>query len=143
MSKRSNATPAGAARTCLLVAGSISAGVHAGLAPEHLHEWLPLGAAFSAAAVILTAAVAASAIRPADHRPPRALAMVLAGMIVAYASTRVVALPPLDPTREPLDALGLSTSAIEAAGLVVALHLSRRPSTRRRFLFALSPGGTQ
>ena len=34
----------------LLTAGAVSSGVHAGLAPEHMQEWLPLGAAFVGAA---------------------------------------------------------------------------------------------
>lgn len=140
--RRPNATPAGGKRTCLLVAASVSAGVHAGLAPEHLREWAPLGAAFVAVAVVVSAAVAAFAVRPADRRPPQALALLLAGTIAAYASTRLHALPPLDPTREPLDALGLFTTAVEAAGLLVALRLGRPPS-RSHVPFALSPGGTR
>lgn len=143
MKERTEATSAGIATACLLVAGSLSAGVHAGLAPEHLREWAPLGAAFIAAAVILSAAVAACAIRPASPRPAQALALLLAGMIAAYAATRLFALPPLDPTREPLDALGLTTTAIEAAGVLLALRVSRRSPTRTPIQLALSPGGTR
>jgi hypothetical protein len=60
----------GIERTTLLVAGSVGAGVHAGLAPEHLHEWLPLGIAFVASAAVLAAAVVVLAVRPDDTRPP-------------------------------------------------------------------------
>jgi hypothetical protein len=46
----------------LIGAGAVGAGVHAAIAPEHLHEWAPLGASFVAVAVILAAAVAAVVI---------------------------------------------------------------------------------
>jgi hypothetical protein len=110
--------------TVVLVAGSVAAGVHAGLAPEHLHEWAPLGAAFVAAAVTAGAAVAAIAFRPAAALPLRALGLLLAALVAGYAATRLLALPPLDPEREPLDGLGVVTTCIEALGLLVALHLS-------------------
>jgi hypothetical protein len=110
--------------TVVLVAGSVAAGVHAGLAPEHLNEWPPLGAAFVAAAVAAGAAVAAIALRPAAIAPLRALAVLLAALVAGYASTRLLALPPLDPEREPLDRLGVVTTSVEALGLLLALHLA-------------------
>jgi hypothetical protein len=119
-------------RTLLLVAGAVSAGVHAGLVPEHLHEWPPLGAAFVASAAAVALSVAALVLRPESLWPPRILATLLGGLIVAYALTRLAALPPLDPDREPLDLLGVCTCAIEAAGLVVAV----RPR-----LTLVTPGG--
>jgi hypothetical protein len=119
-------------RTVLLLAGAVSAGVHAGLAPEHLHEWPPLGAAFVAAAAAAALAVAALVLRPASLWPPRVLGALLGGMIVAYALTRLAALPPLDPDREALDLLGVCTCAVEAAGLVAAV----RPR-----LTLVTPGG--
>lgn len=127
----------GLERTALLVAGSVGAGVHAGLAPEHLHEWLPLGVAFVVTAAALAAAVAVLAVRPADARPANALVVLLLGLVAAYAATRLAALPPLDPTREAPDPLGLTTSAIEAAGALVALRL-----TRPHLRFATPQGGT-
>ena len=80
-------------RTVLLLAGAVSAGVHAGLAHEHLHEW-----------------------------PPRILGALLGSLVVAYALTRLAALPPLDPDREQLDLLGVCTRVVEAAGLVAAVR---------------------
>src|ERR671930_2795940 len=118
--------------TFLVVAGAVSAGVHAGLAPEHLHEWPPLGASFVAAAAAAALGVAALVLRPASPWPARVLGALLGSLVVAYAATRLAALPPLDPDREPLDALGVFTSALEAAGLVAALRL----------VHAHNPGGT-
>jgi hypothetical protein len=116
---------------CLIGAGAVGAGVHAAVAPEHLHEWVPLGASFVAVALLLAAAVAALALRPDRPRLITALAALLGTVAAAYVATRLVALPPLDPEREPFDTLGICTSAIEALGALVALHL------------AISPGGTK
>jgi hypothetical protein len=118
MNRRANA---------LIAAGAVGIGVHAAIAPEHLHEWLPLGTAFIAAAVLLSIAVAALAIRPGDARAAYAVAGLLAAVVVGYIATRVAALPPLDPDREPVDLLGVCTTLVETAGI----------------LFALTPGGTR
>jgi hypothetical protein len=112
------------AGTLLILAGAVSAGVHAGLAPEHLHEWLPLGASFVAAAAAAVLAIAALVLRPASPWPPRALGALFGGLVVAYALTRLAALPPLDPERESLDALGVCTVAIEALGVAAAVRLT-------------------
>ena len=127
--------------TVLVFAGAVAAGVHAGLAPEHLHEWLPLGAAFVAAAAAAALGVAALVLRGPSLWPPRVLGALLGSLIVAYASTRLAALPPLDPEREPLDVLGVCTSVVEAAGLVAAVSLGR-PRNRRRLALTVTPGGT-
>jgi hypothetical protein len=116
-------------RTVLLLAGAVSAGVHAGLAPEHLHERLPLGASFVAAAAAAALAVAALVLRPASPWPPRVLGALLGGLVVAYALTRLTALPPLDPEREALDLLGVCTCAVEAAGLAAAVRPRLTPVT--------------
>ena len=119
-------------RTLLLLAGAVSAGVHAGLAPEHLHEWPPLGAAFVASAAAAAFLVAALVLRPASLWSPRILGALLVGLVVAYALTRLAALPPLDPEREALDLLGVCTCAVEAAGLAVAARIR---------LTLVTPGG--
>ena len=123
---------------CLIGAGAVGAGVHAAIAPAHVREWVPLGASFVVVAILLAAAIAALAIRPDEPRFVVALAALLGTVAAAYVATRLVALPPLDPEREPFDTLGISTSAIEALGALGALHI-RRP--RRRLSPALSPGG--
>jgi hypothetical protein len=123
MKTSTNSGRAGATMSLLVVAGAVSAGVHAGLAPEHLHEWMPLGASFVAAAAAVSAGVAALVLRPVSQWPPRLVGALLGSLVVAYALTRLLALPPLDPDREPLDVLGVCTSAVEAAGLVLAVRL--------------------
>ena len=115
----------------LIVAGAAGAGVHAAIAPEHVREWAPLGAAFVVTAVLLGVAVATLALRPTSVRAARAVAVVLAGVVVGYVATRVAALPPLDPEREPFDVLGVATTLVEAVGLVLAFPLT------------LTPGGTR
>jgi hypothetical protein len=117
------------ATTFLITAGAVSAGVHAGLAPEHVHEWLPLGISFIAAAVALGATVAALSLRPSSRWLVRLLGALFAAVVSAYAVTRLAAVPPLDPAREPFDALGVGTSALEAAGLLVAVHLGTTGGT--------------
>jgi len=117
------------ARAALVAAAGVSVGVHAALAPEHLREWPPLGAAFVAAAVAVAAATAVAARRRSSPWPPLLLGGLLAGIAVAYVLTRLAALPPLDPTREAFDSLGLGTSALELLGAAAALFLGR--GTRR------------
>jgi hypothetical protein len=113
----------------LLAAGAVGSGVHAALAPEHLREWAPLGASFLAVAVLFAVAVAALAIRPADQRLLAVLAALLGAVAAGYVATRLVAIPPLDPEREPFDPLGVCTSAVEALGLLLAVHI-QLPRTR-------------
>lgn len=120
-------------------AGVVGASVHAAIAPEHLREWAPLGAGFVAVAVLLAAAVAALALRPGDRLPVRALAVLLGSVAVAYVVTRLVAISPLDPEREPFDTLGVCTSAIEVIGLALAVHI--QVPRRRLRSPSLSLGG--
>ena len=122
----------------LIGAGAVGAGVHAAIAPQHLREWPPLGASFVAVAVLLSAAVAALALRPDDRLPVAALAALLGSVAAGYVVSRLVAIPPLDPEREPFDALGICTTAIEAFGLLLALHVH---VPRRRLSQAQPHGG--
>jgi hypothetical protein len=80
-------------------------------------------------------------LRPASPWPPRLLGALLGSLVVAYALTRLAALPPLDPEREPLDLLGVCTCAVEAAGVAAAMRLGR-PRRSRRLTLAVTSGGT-
>jgi hypothetical protein len=123
-------------RVVLIAAGAVALGVHAGLASDQLRDWAPLGASFIAAAVVLTVGVAWVAAGCGHCEQVTAgLALLFAALILGYLATRLFALPPLDPDREPVDALGTVTTAVETAGLLVALRLSRRHP------FPSPPGG--
>jgi hypothetical protein len=62
-----------------------------------------------------------------------ALSVLLATVATGYLVTRLAAIPPLDPERESLDVLGISTSAIEVFSLVLAVHI-QVPRRRLRSL---------
>ena len=128
-----------ACRLLLVASGSVAVGVHAGLAPEHLREWPPLGAAFVAAATVSGLAVVAVVSRPAEFGATRALLLILAGLVSAYALTRLVALPPLDPDREPLDLTGAITVAVELVGMFAGLWLTG--TSHREARLSLNQGG--
>src|SRR4051795_7149543 len=114
------------ARTVVVTACAVSAGVHAGLVPSHLAESRALGIAFAISALALLWA-AASVAGADEPRVPCALAAVmLAGLIAAYAASRTIGLPLLEPHAEPLDAVGLVTQVVQGAGLCAALRLCHR-----------------
>jgi len=108
-----------------------SAGVHAGIIPEHLVEAGPrLGAVFAAAAaLLLTASVVASRPRN-DGWAPAGAAVLLVGTAASYLLSRTAGLPGLISDPEPVDAIGLVTSIAElvgaGAGIVLYLHHHRR-----------------
>jgi hypothetical protein len=129
------------ARDALIVTCAISAGIHAALAPEHFAEATAAGAGFLASAVGLAALAVVLTLRPASAAALAGSAALLAGLIVAYALAITSGLPVLHPEPEPVDSLALVTKAIEAVGLLLALHLLRlrRPATVLSFP---SPKGT-
>ena len=100
-----------------------SAGVHASLTADHLRESLALGAGFALSAGLL-AAVALVVRDPAfDSWAPLAACTVLALTALAYAVSRGSGIPWLVPDPEPLDALGLATTAAELAAVLAAATL--------------------
>lgn len=110
----------------VIFACAASAGAHAGLVPEHLHEAPALGVAFIASAVLLLVAGVTAAVRPSSSPAARAAALVLAGLIAAYAVSRTTGIPLVQPEPEPLDAVGVATKLIEALGLGFAVSLSQQ-----------------
>jgi hypothetical protein len=115
----------------VICASAASAGIHAGLVPEHLREARPLGVSFIVAVVLLLAAGAGLAIRPEDRRAAQVVALLLAGLIVSWGASRITGIPFLQPRPESVDVVGLVTKLIEALGLVFALWLSQPVGGRR------------
>jgi hypothetical protein len=111
------------ARNVVLVACAASAGVHAGLVPAHLDENLWLGIAFGVSVGLLIALIASLWNAGDPRRPAAPAAAVLAALIVAYSLSRTVGLAPLEEHVEPVDAIGLLTQGVQAAGLIAALLL--------------------
>jgi hypothetical protein len=115
------------ARNVAVIACAISAGVHAGLVPEHIAEDPKLGVAFALASVLLVALAVALA---RSSRAAVPAAVLLAVLIVSYGASRTVGLPLVREHTEPLDALGVIAKAIEAVGLIAALRLYEPASAR-------------
>jgi hypothetical protein len=105
----------------LILVCAISAGVHAVLAPAHFEEGPTLGLGFGAAAFALATLAVLLDRRPQSRAAMHTAALVLGGLIVAYAATRTTGLPLLGEHREPPDAVGAGTKLIEAFGLLLAV----------------------
>jgi hypothetical protein len=112
-------------RDVVIVACAVSAGIHAGLTPDHLAEGIALGLAFAASAVALAALCVALTLRPGVVLLAGA-SLLLAGLVAAYGLAVSSGLPILDPEAEPVETLALVTKAVELAGLLAALQLLRR-----------------
>lgn len=106
-------------RLLVIAACGGSAGIHAGLAPHHWEESPAFGVLFVLAAVSLAAVATLLAGWPEALLP----LFLAAGLFVSLIASFVAA-------REPIDAIVVVTKAIEAAGLVLALLLVRRPPSR-------------
>jgi hypothetical protein len=119
-------TLAGVERDVLIVACAISAGIHAALAPGHFAEGTGPGLGFAVAAFLLVALVVALTHRQASRVPVAGAGAVLVGLIASYALATTTGLPLLHPDPEPVDGLALATKAIEAVGLLAAVHLLGR-----------------
>jgi hypothetical protein len=102
-----------AAHLTLMGTLAFSAGVHAGLVPQHLDESPFLGAVLSTTGVAI-----ALALYPGSTWPPRAAALLFAGQIVAYFLF----------TEKVTDPIGVVTKLVEVTGLVVALLIRPTPA---------------
>jgi hypothetical protein len=120
----------------VILACAVSAGIHGALIPAHFEEGTGPGLAFAVATVLL-AALAVRLTRNPSQLALLATVVVFAGLIAAYALVVATGLPLVHPERETVDGLALFTKAVEAAGLLVAASLVRRPA-----LAVLSPKGS-
>lgn len=109
-------------RDIVIVACAISAGIHAALVRHHFDEGAGPGLGFLAAAALLTGLVVVLTRRPTLVAIAAAGA-VLAALLASYVLATTTGIPLLHPELEPVDGLALATKAIEALGLVAALHL--------------------
>ena len=110
----------------VVVSCAVSAGVHVALVPEHMREAPQLGVAFGVSVVLLGGAVIALA---SGARAARMTALLLAGLLVAYAASRTTGIPWIEPDAEPVDAGGVAAKLAEAAGLLFALKLIHQEET--------------
>jgi hypothetical protein len=113
-------------RDIVILACAISAGIHGALVPDHFDESIGAGLGFAAATALLAALAVALTLRPARALALAGAAAVFAGLLVSYALATTTGLPVLRPDPEPVDGLALATKAIEAIGLLAALHPLRR-----------------
>src|SRR5262249_52854701 len=104
-----------------------SAGIHAGLAPEHLKEMPPLGYAFIAAAVMGSVLAWALLSRPDDRRIPFLAGLFCLGQIATWALFVTVHVPGFSGTPEAVQTIALVSKAAELAA--VALPFPARAST--------------
>ncbi len=110
-----------AAHLTLMGALAFSAGVHAGLVPQHLDESPYLGVAFIGAVLATTAVAIALALYPGSAWPPRAAALLFAAQIVAY----------LLFTEKITDPTGVMTKLVEGAGARRGVADTADATTRR------------
>lgn len=110
-------------RAAVALVCAASAGVHAGLVPEHAAEEPWLGVAFAVSAVLL--AVAALVVRR-PGAPTGAVAVLLLGVAACYLLSRTTGIPVLVPEPERPELLGLLTTTAE----VLAAAAARMPLDR-------------
>jgi hypothetical protein len=106
----------------VVFACAASAGIHAGLVPEHLKEEPRLGVAFVLATVALFGASVAVALRPRDQSRLFVAALMLGGLVAAYAASRSTGIPLLAPDPEAVDLVGVASVLIELTGVAFALR---------------------
>jgi hypothetical protein len=124
-------------RDLLIVACAVSAGIHGALVKEHVAEGFGAGMGFLVATVLL--AVYAVALTDAVETMVLAsAALLLAGLLAAYAFAVTTGVPVLHPEVESVDGLALFTKAVELLGLAAGVHLLAAGRLPRRLLFLRS-----
>ena len=122
----------------LVLALAASAGAHAALVPSHAAERPLVGILFAASALVL-AGVSALVDRSERRAVVVTAGLLLGGLLALYAASRMVVVWPLAHV-EPVDAVGVITKLLEAAGLMLALSLLRIPSGSDETLCAVREG---
>jgi hypothetical protein len=123
--------PQAAAARIVVFACAASAGIHAGIVPEHLREEPRLGVAFILTVLVLLATATAVVFSP-SARAGWISALVLGALPVAYLASRTTGIPLLAPDPEAVDALGVAAGSIELLGLICALRLAQPIARRTR-----------
>ena len=124
-------------RQLSIAACMVSALVHAALVAQHAGSEPALAAAFLTATGALVVAAALLHTGAAPAATASGTALLLAGLVVAYAVDRTVGLPVSASHgaahADQLDALGLATKAVETLGALAAASLLFRhePATVR------------
>jgi hypothetical protein len=103
---------------------TFSAGIHAGLAPEHLKEMPRLGYAFIAAAAIGCVLAWALVSFPDDRRISLLAGLFCLGQIAAWALFVSVHMPGFSGTPEGIETIALVSKAAELAGVLLAFPLA-------------------
>ena len=114
---------------------ALSAGIHAGLTPEHLKEKPRLGDLFIAAAALGAAIAVAIISRPDDRRLAATGGLFCLAQIVAWILFVTIRVPLFPGTPEGIETIALVSKGVEAAGVALALALLSCPaaaSTRPR-----------
>lgn len=104
----------------VILACAISAGIHAGLAPDHFAEGTATGIGFVGSAVVLAIVAVALTVRPASAVALAGAAVTFVGLIAAYVLATTTGVPVFQPGAEPVEGLALATKAVEAIGLVAS-----------------------
>jgi hypothetical protein len=114
-------------RAAVVLVCAASAGVHAALVPEHLHEGGPLlGGAFALSALALALSALLARLPEYDPWAVELALVVLAANVLAYVLSRTTGLPVLIPDPEEVDLLGVVTTVAEAVGVVAGVALLTR-----------------
>jgi drug/metabolite transporter (DMT)-like permease len=114
------------ARNAVALTCASSAGVHAALTPHHLEEDPLLGAGFAVAAVCLLAGALAFTRDVVAPITAAAVSVLLVALMTAYVVSRTAGLPLPGAAVEPLDAVGMTTQAIQAGALLALLAVSHQ-----------------
>jgi hypothetical protein len=107
-------------RDLVVLSCAVSAGIHAGLAPDHFGERVAAGVGFAVSALVL-AVLAAALARYSNPILLEGAILTLAGLIGAYVLAVTTGLPILSPEPEAVGSLALATKGIEVVGLLAAL----------------------